>query len=227
MVEREGALRRSLDARRGQLFSKFSGEVAGLQGAAARILTLCVETLAAKEASLTSRLPLSAAYTDLEFDNLRAELADNVEAGFPGGAAKLDAYDDGLPDGVPSYDEFKASVDAAEARVVAANDEARVAKQTQITEGIAAMMQCNIKLAMKRCMEATKAEIGAADLSFLPADGLDAFKAELEALADEAVAQWAPFDEEEVDDGTTDEEEEATPAEEGGAAEEEAPAAEE
>ena len=201
MVQRKNTLRQQMEARRGRIFSKFSGEVAGLTDSAARILGLCVESLESTKAALTAKLPVSSEYLAGEFAAMRANLEELVGSGFPEGAAGLDNYDDGLPDGIPSYDDFKAAVDEAEGTLSAANEEATAAKLEEYKAGLAAGTMYNLKMAMKKVVEQTKAEIeGGGGLEFLGDDALAAFKAELGAIVDGAVEGWAPFPEEEEGD---------------------------
>eukprot|EP00604_Paraphysomonas_vestita_P001854 CAMPEP_0174821816 /NCGR_PEP_ID=MMETSP1107-20130205/9845_1 /TAXON_ID=36770 /ORGANISM="Paraphysomonas vestita, Strain GFlagA" /LENGTH=383 /DNA_ID=CAMNT_0016039239 /DNA_START=52 /DNA_END=1203 /DNA_ORIENTATION=- len=105
-------LQRGLDSRAGKIYGKFANEVTALNDAAANTLRSVVETLAEFDNFAKSRLPLLVEDLDRDIASTFASITDQVQNSFPGGVAGIDAYDDHLPDGIPSWVNFQAQFEA-------------------------------------------------------------------------------------------------------------------
>ena len=138
---RKRMLGRQQESRRGKLFARFSDDVAGLVVKASMTLQNCVESLAELQSNLTDNLPLKASIIASEFTALNVRLEDSINASFPDGVAGLDNYDDELPEGIPSYENFKTSVMAAQEEVMNANVEAVDNAIIELKAGVAAAIE--------------------------------------------------------------------------------------
>ena len=115
--------------------------MAGLVVKASMTLKNCVESLAELQSNLTDNLPLKASIIASEFTALNVRLEDSINASFPDGVAGLDNYDDELPEGIPSYENFKTSVMAAQEEVMNANVEAVDNAIIELKAGVAAAIE--------------------------------------------------------------------------------------
>lgn len=138
---RKRILGRQQESRRGKLFARFSDDVAGLVVKAAMTLKNCVTELSELQVSLIDNLPLKASVISSEFTALNVRLEDMVNASFPDGVVGLDNYDDELPEGIPSYTDFKTSLMAAQEEILNANVEAVDDAIIELKVGVAAAIE--------------------------------------------------------------------------------------
>mmetsp|Transcript_24527 Transcript_24527/g.40890 ORF Transcript_24527/g.40890 Transcript_24527/m.40890 type:complete len:259 (-) Transcript_24527:122-898(-) len=141
---RKRILGRKMEARRGKLFARFSDDVQALTVKAALTLKRCVEGLAELESSITEQLPLKNSYIASEFTALKDRLEEDIIASFPEGVTGLDNYDDELPEGVPSYVDFKASVDASQEQLLEANVAAVAEALAAYKQGVVAAVEASL-----------------------------------------------------------------------------------
>jgi len=142
---RKRILGRQQESRRGNLFSRFSDDVAGLVVKAALTLKNCVESLAELQTNLAEQLPVKASFITSEFAALHTRLEDSIGASFPDGVAGLDNYDDELPEDIPSYTDFKLSVEASQEEILNANSTAITEAIAEFKKGVATAIEEDLR----------------------------------------------------------------------------------
>ena len=105
---------------------------------------------------------------------------------FPEGVSGLDAFDDALPNGTPSYTEFQRSVMASEHKLKVANKEAIPGELAKVKES----SKDGFKLAVNEGIQKAIAEIvldlqQEETLPYLEEDEMEAFRKELIKSAEE------------------------------------------
>lgn len=173
---RKRQLNRGLKAREDKLFSRFSGEVAGLKELAAATLKTALDTSNDFDDVMRAQFPLPVDHIISEFEKMKADIEAQIDSSFPGASEGLDNYDDALPEGVPSYKDLKARwpgiLDAVLAENAAAVDAA--------VESIKVHSAESLRAAVQAALQAEREQYASLELPWLPADRTAELKAHLE-----------------------------------------------
>lgn len=120
--------------KRGKLFLKFGATIQALKDQAIETLTHCDEMWKTFEAELIESFPVPEPTIGQELQEFLTGTTNYVNDTFPEGVEGLDAFDDALPDGVPSYTEFQRTVLASENKLKTVNKEAIPGEIAKIKE---------------------------------------------------------------------------------------------
>jgi len=161
----------------GNLFLKYSDAVAALTNQAGNTMEYCVECLAALDAEQI--LPTSEELLEQMFEALTEHLTDYIETTFPDGVAGMDAYDDVLPEGLPSYAEFLESVEAKHEEFKAKNPEAIPGAIEEVKTTSKQMFQDVINKAIFAAMEEIVLDLSDDTLPYLDEDQMQALRNDL------------------------------------------------
>jgi len=185
-VYRRETLVRNLEKYKGNLFLKYSDAVAALTNQAANTMAYCVECLAAFDAEQI--LPTSEALLEQMFEALTEHLTQYIDKTFPDGVAGMDAYDDVLPDDLPSYAEFLESVAAKHEEFKAKNPEAIPGAIEEVKTTSKLMFQDVVNKAISAAMEEITLDLSDDTLPYLDEDQMQALRDDLIADAKEYCA---------------------------------------
>lgn len=94
-------------------------------------------------------------------------VTEHVASSFPDGIEGLDNYDDGLPDGVPSWQEFLASVEVAKASLLTESLESIAVGKLEIADVLAADMKQQVDDAVRETMNNFRARLKSTSVAFL------------------------------------------------------------
>lgn len=185
MEIKKGQLAEILEMRKGYLFGRFAEGVEALEEKAAKMLSHCVKALEKVEKELKEEMPVKPANVSETFSDLLASLTKFVNGKYPDGIEGLDQYDDNLPEGIPSWSEFKDQVASKEEEMMAANEE-------EIGKGVEDIKTHNnedikeaVDDAIKAAIEDLKKDLGSDPYDFLDDDAAETLRGELIAAADE------------------------------------------
>jgi len=176
-AERRETLIENLEKCKGNLFLKYSDAVAALTNQAGNTMEYCVECLAALDAEQI--LPTSEELLEQMFEALTEHLTDYIETTFPDGVAGMDAYDDVLPEGLPSYAEFLESVEAKHEEFKAKNPEAIPGAIEEVKTTSKQMFQDVINKAIFAAMEEIVLDLSDDTLPYLDEDQMQALRHDL------------------------------------------------
>jgi len=168
-----------LERRRGKLFNKFSDEIGALTDLAADCIGFCVDYLTGSVKRIKKSLPVPEDYISGALSELNSNCADYIATTFPGGVDGLDSYDDELPDGFPSYSEFKEQVAAAEVELAEENLSMVEAGVEEVKAGAVAMAKNKINEAIKTAMNEIKDDLSDDVLPYLDSDTMESLREEL------------------------------------------------
>mmetsp|Transcript_1976 Transcript_1976/g.5457 ORF Transcript_1976/g.5457 Transcript_1976/m.5457 type:complete len:271 (-) Transcript_1976:1614-2426(-) len=190
--DRRHLLAHNLNSRKGYLFYKFSDTVDALQDQAAKTMTVCLETLNQSVKELNSIIPTKDDAITWEFEQVVKRCEEYVTATYPEGVTGLDAYDDVLPEGIPSYADFLTLVKEKEESFLQANKDS---VQPAIDD-VKAKSKATFRGIINKAIENATAEM-VADLSddTLPYLG----EAEMEELRAELIAGAKEYAESRLD----------------------------
>jgi len=110
--------------KRGKLFLKFGATVEALKEQAVEILQRCGEMWKTYEQDLIASFPVGESAINRELAAFLSQTSQYIEDTFPEGLLGLDVFDDELPDGTPSYTDFKQQVMASEDKLKVASTKA-------------------------------------------------------------------------------------------------------
>jgi len=178
-------LERHLVRRRGKLLRRFAGEIGELKDLAADCIEFCVDYLTNTMNRISESLPVPEGVVGEAISELRNNCEDYVATTFPGGVDGMDAYDDELPDGFPSYAEFKERVAAAELELAETNLSKIEAGVEEVKAEAAAMAQNKINEAIKTAMDEIREDLSDDVLPYLESDAMEALREELLATCEE------------------------------------------
>jgi len=128
---------------------------------------------------LTQILPTSEALLEQMFEGLTEHLTQYIETTFPDGVAGMDAYDDVLPDGLPSYAEFLESVEAKHEEFKAKNPEAIPGAIEEVKATSKLMFQDVVNKAISAAMEEIALDLSDDTLPYLDEDQMQALRDDL------------------------------------------------
>jgi len=174
-----------LKRRRGKLYKRFSGEVEALTDLAADCLQQCVEYLENTKKRINRSLPVAESVISGAISAVSENSDAYIEATFPDGTEGLDNYDDELPEGLPSYAEFKEQVAAAQTELAEANLSMVEAGVEEVKSGALAMAKNKINEAIKTAMSAIKEDLSDDVLPYLDADAMESLRGEMIASCEE------------------------------------------
>jgi hypothetical protein len=184
--QRKHVLQANLDRRKGRLFTRFSKTVLALQEQAASTMQFCLDGLNEYKTSLVEMLPTSGAAIANEFKKLMADCEQYIEASFPEGVSGLDSYDNGLPDGMPSYSKFKELVQQTETELKTKNADMIPKEIETLKKTSAKRFQAQINEAITNAMIEIEQDLSDdVTLPFLDHAAMERFRKELMASAKE------------------------------------------
>mmetsp|Transcript_33047 Transcript_33047/g.46921 ORF Transcript_33047/g.46921 Transcript_33047/m.46921 type:complete len:269 (-) Transcript_33047:108-914(-) len=170
---------------RGRLFSKFSDEVDALKNQAEDTLKYCMKSLQEEEEELKESMPMAENQIEAEFKQLLASMTAHIDRVYPGGVDGLDSYDDELPEGIPSFADFKAMLVDKEAEYKEMNQETIPAALEEIKGNTTTMVKTKINEAIKAAMKDIVEDLSDDVLPYLDEDAMAGLRAELIASAKE------------------------------------------
>jgi len=141
--------------KRGKLFLKFGATIEALKEQAVETLQRCDEMWKTFEQELVESFPVAEDTIGAELAEFLANTTQYIEDTFPEGVKGLDAFDDALPNGVPSYTEFQRSVMASENKLKVANKDAIPGELKKIKE----TSKEAFKLAVNKAIQKAVADI--------------------------------------------------------------------
>lgn len=181
--ERRELLVANLELKRGKLFRKFSGVVASLMEQAEVTMKRCMQELDSSEDEVKKEIPTTEETIESEFELIKERCTKYVEKTYPDGVAGLDSYDEGLPEGIPTFAEFMEMVDTKKEEYKQMNAEAIPASIERVKENSRVMFSGKVNDAIKAAMAAIETEIDsdvtAESLPFLSEDDVEALRATL------------------------------------------------
>mmetsp|Transcript_19897 Transcript_19897/g.24561 ORF Transcript_19897/g.24561 Transcript_19897/m.24561 type:complete len:276 (+) Transcript_19897:139-966(+) len=178
-------LQENLEEMRGDLYRRFSGAVDSLERSAAKVLKACVKAYTRKEAELKTRLPMGESDIVNEFDELIEDLTEFISTRFPDGVEGLDNYDDELPDGIPSWSEFKEQCSAKVEEIKGLSEEAIPAAVEEIKANTLASVKKSIDEAINKTMDAVKEDLSDDSFPYLNEDATAELRSELISMSEE------------------------------------------
>jgi len=185
VAEYKADLNDELVGMRGDLNRKFTKAVDNLEASAAIVLRECVKKLDRKERKIKSVLPIKADVISEELEELVQDLEDWIGPRYPEGVVGLDNYDDNLPEGIPSWDDFKKSVAAKEEELKGLNAAAIPAEIEVLKANTLNAVKKQIDDAIRSTMDAVKEDLSDDTFAFLAEDATVELRAELIAMAEE------------------------------------------
>ena len=176
-----------LDNRKGRLFRKYADTVGALKNQATDTMNYCVETFKDfEESMLEDVIPTTNENIDAKFDEFLDRTTQYVEETFPGGVTGLDSYDDGLPDGVPSYEKFKEQVASKRDEMKnVKNAEAVPRAIEKVKTNSQAMYKELINKAIEKAIEEIVVDLSNDTLPYLDEEAMQTLRDELIANAKE------------------------------------------
>jgi len=174
-----------LKRRRGKLYKKFSSQVEALGDQAADCIEQCVDYLTRTKSRMKKSLPVAEGVISDAISDVNKNCDAYITNTFPDGVDGLDNYDDELPDGIPSYAEFKEQVSAAEAELAEENLSKVEAGIEEVKSGALAMAKDKVNEAIKTAMEEVKANLSDDVLPYLDSDKMESLRGELITSCDE------------------------------------------
>jgi len=177
--EKADKLQALLDMRRGYLYKRFANVVEALEDTAAGMLSFCTISLESKEAELKELFPIKESKVAEEIQELRDELNKWISNGFPDGVEGLDAYDDYLPDGIPSFAAFKEAVSLKEEELTALNSEAIATKLQETRDFSKREVKEKVNAAIAAAVAAVEEDLSDDMLPYLDESSMAEFRAEL------------------------------------------------
>ena len=178
-------LKSKLEKKKGKLYRRFSDTVDALKDQAAEALTFCLDALKDSETELTDMLPVGVEVIEKEFEELAATCNSYVENSYPEGVAGLDAYDDDLPEGIPSYTDFQALCEEKQAAIKDASERAIPAHIESLKEKTLAMCKEKIDEAIQKATEDIVTDLSDDVLTYLSEEDMLALREELVGSAKE------------------------------------------
>jgi hypothetical protein len=183
--ERRSLLEKNLSRRKGKLFAKFSDQVEALQEQAATTMMYCMETFADFEQGLENLLPTRESDIDIVFGNMMDNCKGYIEASFPEGISGMDAYDDGFPDGTPSFAQFQEMVSTKQAEYKQKNKDAVGPAIKKVKEHSLASFKFKLNGAIEAAVKEIEEDLSDDSLPYLDEATMIILRKELVASAKE------------------------------------------
>ena len=171
--------------KRGKLFLKFGATIEALKEQAVKTLQQCNEMWKTFEQELIESFPVEETTIGAELAEFLTSTTQYINDTFPEGVAGLDAFDDALPDGVPSYNEFQRTVMASENKLKVKNKDAIPGELEKIKESSKAALKTSINEAIQKAVADMVLDFQDDTLPYLDESDMAAFRKELAKVAEE------------------------------------------
>jgi hypothetical protein len=171
--------------KRGLLFLKFGATVKALKEQAVETLQRCGEMWKTYEHDLIASFPVGESDIKRELAEFLSQTSQYIEDTFPEGVAGLDAFDDELPDGTPSYTAFQQQVMASEDTLKVASAEAIPGELEKIKDSSIFGFKLAVNKAIEKAVAGIIVDLQNGTLPYLDEAEMESLRKELIKSAEE------------------------------------------
>mmetsp|Transcript_17587 Transcript_17587/g.26066 ORF Transcript_17587/g.26066 Transcript_17587/m.26066 type:complete len:272 (-) Transcript_17587:65-880(-) len=183
--KKRATLVKRLSYRKGKLYSRFSKAVEALTDQAASIMNYCVSAMKENDDELEGLIPVAEKRIEEEFAELLTDVTAHINDNYPEGVTGLDSYDEGLPEGIPTFAEYKEMLKTKEEEWKAKNKEAIPAGIDRLKVNYQAMVKKTLNAAIEEAMVEIEKDLSDDTVPYLEEGAMVQLRAELIASAKE------------------------------------------